>query len=91
MTNTTSSLTTAGGSNSAAGDAISNNSLSTSQRNRQVVMKQPDARALEGQTLLRVGAEVGPVPYWAERWGLMRLLPGIDASRRLLEQIGGRL
>lgn len=33
----------------------------------------------------------GTVTYWAARWGLVRYLPTIDAARRFLEQIGGRL
>lgn len=47
------------------------------------------AFALKGQTLHRTNPADGPVSYWAERWGLVRHLPDIDAARRFLEQIGG--
>lgn len=49
------------------------------------------AFALRGHTLRRSDASDGPVTYWAERWGLVKHLPTIDAARRFLEQIGGRL
>ena len=44
-----------------------------------------------GHTLHQTQAEDGTVTYWAARWGLVRYLPTIDAARRFLEQIGGRL
>ena len=45
----------------------------------------------KGHSLHRTDPADGPVTYWAERWGLVRHLPTIDAARRFLEQIGGRL
>lgn len=47
--------------------------------------------ALAGHALHRSDPKDGTVTYWAERWGLVRYLPTIDAARRFLEQIGGRL
>lgn len=32
-----------------------------------------------------------PHKHWTERWGLVRHLTIIDAARRFLEQVGGRL
>jgi hypothetical protein len=49
------------------------------------------AFALKGHALHRTHPAVGPVEYWAERWGLVRYLPTIDTARRFLESIGGRL
>ena len=49
------------------------------------------AYALHGHALHRTDPNDGTVTYWAERWGLMRHLPTIDAARQFLEQIGGRL
>ena len=49
------------------------------------------AYALLGHALQRTDSNDGMVTYWAERWGMVRYLPTIDAERRLLEQIGGRL
>lgn len=47
--------------------------------------------ALAGHTLRRSDPKDGAVSYWAERWGLVRHLPTIDAVRRFLDQIGGRM
>ena len=47
--------------------------------------------AQSGHTLHRTDPNDGTVTYWAARWGLVRYLPTIDAARRFLEQIGGRL
>ncbi|MDO8775182.1 MAG: hypothetical protein Q7K57_42050 [Burkholderiaceae bacterium] len=47
--------------------------------------------ALAGHALHRSDPKDGSVTYWAERWGLVRYLPTIDAARRFLDQIGGRL
>ena len=47
--------------------------------------------AQTGHTLHRTDRTDGAVTYWAARWGLVRYLPTIDAARRFLEQIGGRL
>ena len=47
--------------------------------------------AQAGHTLHRTDAKDGTVTYWAARWGLVRYLPTIDAARRFLDQIGGRL
>lgn len=47
--------------------------------------------ALAGHALHRSDPKDGTVSYWAERWGLVRYLPTIDAARRFLAQIGGRL
>jgi len=47
--------------------------------------------ALRGHALHRTNPGDGPVEFWAERWGLVRYLPTIDAARRFLDAIGGRL
>lgn len=47
--------------------------------------------ALTGHALHRSDPKDGTVTFWAERWGLMRYLPTIDAARRFLDQIGGRM
>ena len=47
--------------------------------------------ALADHALHRSDPNDGAVTYWAERWGLVRYLPTIDAARQFLEQIGGRL
>lgn len=47
--------------------------------------------ALAGHALHRTDSKDGSMTYWAERWGLVRYLPTIDAARQFLEQIGGRL
>ena len=49
------------------------------------------AFALHGHALHRTHPNDGTVTYWAERWGMVRYLPTIDAARQLLEQIGGWL
>ena len=49
------------------------------------------AFALHGHALHRTDPTDGTVTYWAERWGMVRYLPTIDAARRFLEQIGGWL
>ena len=47
--------------------------------------------ALAGHTLRRSDPKDGALSYWAERWGLVSYLPTIDAARRFLDQIGGRM
>ena len=47
--------------------------------------------AIKGHALHRSDPNDGTVTFWAERWGLVRYLPTIDAARRFLEQIGGRM
>ena len=47
--------------------------------------------AMAGHALHRSDPKDCTVTYWAERWGLVRYLPTIDAARKFLEQIGGRL
>ena len=47
--------------------------------------------AMKGHALHRSDPNDGTVAYWAERWGLVRYLPTIDAARRFLDQIGGRM
>ena len=45
--------------------------------------------ALHGHALHRTSPKDGAVTYYAERWGLVRYLPTLDAARRFLAQIGG--
>jgi len=49
------------------------------------------AFAMKGHSLHRTNPIDGPVTFWAERWGLVRYLPTIDAVGRFLAQIGGRV
>ena len=44
-----------------------------------------------GNTLRRSESKDGTVTFWVSRWGMERFLPTIDAARRFLDQIGGRL
>ena len=44
-----------------------------------------------GHTLRRSQAKDGTVTFWVSRWGMERFLPTIDAARRFLDQVGGRL
>jgi hypothetical protein len=44
-----------------------------------------------GHTLHSTDPKNGAVTYWAARWGMVRFLPTIDAARRFLDQVGGRL
>lgn len=46
--------------------------------------------ALLGHTLHASRQSDGTVDYMAERWGLVRYLPSLDAADRFLIQIGGR-
>ena len=45
--------------------------------------------ALAGHCLHRTDSKDGPVCYYAQRWGLVRHLPTLDAAQRFLMQIGG--
>lgn len=49
------------------------------------------AYAMQGRVLRRTDPADRTVKYLAERWGLVRYLPTIDAARRFLGVIGGRL
>ena len=49
------------------------------------------AHALHVHGLHRRDQSESGAAYWAERWGLVKCLPTIDAARRLFEVIGGRL
>jgi hypothetical protein len=44
-----------------------------------------------GHTLRQSAAKDGTVTFWVSRWGMERFLPSIDAARRFLDQVGGRL
>ena len=45
--------------------------------------------ALVGHTLTRSNPADGEVMYYAERWGLHRALPDLEAAAQFLTQIGG--
>jgi hypothetical protein len=49
------------------------------------------AYALKGHSLHRADPNDSGAAYWVERWGLVKLIPTIDAARRFLDVIGGRL
>lgn len=89
--NTTPKEMPTGDGNPTAGNAINDLDFPTSERNDKAFSALRAAYALKGQALHRTDPADGPVTFWAERWGLVRHLPTIDAARRFLEQIGGRL
>ena len=89
--NTTLKEMPTGDGNPTAGGAINDLDFPTGERNDKVFSTLRAGYALKGHSLHRTDPKDGPVTYWAERWGLVRHLPTIDAARRFLEQIGGRL
>lgn len=89
--NTTPKEKAAGGLHTTTATAINDADFPTSERNDKVFSTLRAAFAINGHTLHRTDPADGSVTYWAERWGLVRHLPTIDAARRFLEQIGGRL
>lgn len=89
--NTTPKEMPTGDGNPTAGDAINDLDSPISERRGKAFSTLRAAFAMKGHALRRKGPADGSVSYWAERWGLVRHLPTIDAARRFLEQIGGRL
>lgn len=89
--NTTPKEMPTGGGNPTAGDAINDLDCPTGQRPGKAFETLRTAFALRGHTLHRTDPTDGLVTFWAERWGLVKHLPTIDAARRFLEQIGGRV
>lgn len=89
--NTTPKEKAAGGLHTTTATAINDLDFPTAERNDKAFSTLRAAYALKGQALHRTDPADGPVTFWAERWGLVRHLPTIDAARRFLEQIGGRL
>lgn len=89
--NTTPKERPTGDGNPAAGGAINDRDFPTRERNSKAFSTLRAAFAMKGHTLHRTDPADGPVIYLAERWGLVRHLPTIDAMRQFLEQIGGRL
>lgn len=81
----------AGGLHTTSATSINYLGFPTYERNDKAFSTLRAAYALKGQALHREDLADGPVTYWAERLGLVRHLPTIDAARRFLEQIGGRL
>lgn len=56
--------------------------------------KRPQVFSTLRTTNVFKGSDLPPddlVSCWAERWGLVRYLHTIDAARRFIEQVGGRL
>ena len=89
--NTTPKEKAAGGLHTTTATAINDVDFPTAERNDKAFSNLRAGYALKGHTLHRTDPADGPVTYWAERWGLVRRLPTIDAARRFLEQIGGPL
>lgn len=81
----------AGGLHTTTATAINTLDFSTTQRSDKVFSTFQSASAFKGHAMPCTDPAVGPVTYWAERWGLVRYLPTIDTARQFLEQIGGRL
>jgi hypothetical protein len=89
---TTPKETPTGKVNPTAGDAINNHfKYPTDERGDKAFVTLRAAFAIEGHALYRTDPKNGPVTFWAERWGMVKYLPTIDAARRFLHQIGGRL
>lgn len=80
-----------GGLHTTTATAINTLDFPTTQRSDKAFSTLQPAFAFRGHAKPRTDPAVGPVTYWAERWGLVRYLPTIDAARQFLEQIGGRL
>jgi len=89
--NTTPKEMPTGDGNPTAGNTINDIDFLTCERNDKAFSSLRAGFAFMGRALHRTDPADGPVTYWAERWGLVRHLPTIDAARRFLEQIGGRL
>jgi len=80
-----------GDGNPTAGGAINDLDFPTGQRLGTAFEILRVAYAMRGHSLHRTDPADGQVTFWAERWGLVKHLSSIDAARRFLEQIGGRL
>lgn len=89
--NTTPKEMPTGDGNPTAGNTINDLDFPTAKREDKAFSALRAAFSSKGHALQRANPADGPVSYWAERWGLVRHLPTIDAARRFLEQIGGRL
>lgn len=89
--NTTQKEKAAGGLHTTTATAINDLDFPTSERSDKAFFALREAYAMRGHTLQRTDASDGPATYWVERWGLAKHLPTIDAARRFLELIGGRL
>ncbi|PKO32967.1 MAG: hypothetical protein CVU36_01465 [Betaproteobacteria bacterium HGW-Betaproteobacteria-9] len=89
--NTSSKEMPAGDGSPTAGSTINKSDFPTAPVQNKVFSSLQDDFALKGHDLQRTNPAKGQVTYWAERWGLVQHLPTIDAVRRFLEQIGGRL
>lgn len=81
----------AGGSYTTTATTINDLDCPTKKRQGKAFTALRAAFNLKGHALHRTDPADGPVTFWVERWGLVRQLPTIDAVRRFLEQIGGRL
>lgn len=80
-----------GDGNPTAGGAINDLDFPTGKRSGKAFETLRAAFAIRGHSLHRTGLAAGQMTFWVERWGQVRYLPTIDAARRFLEQIGGRL
>ena len=88
--NTTPKEMPTGDGNPTVGGAINDFDFPTRQRPGKAFETLRAAFALCGHTLHRIDPTDGLVTFLAERWGLVKHLPTIDAAQRFLEQIGGR-
>jgi hypothetical protein len=92
MTHTTTKEKAPGASDSKGLTADTNGAnFPTSDQQGQAFKTLAAGFAQAGHTLHSTDAKDGTATYWAARWGLVRYLPTIDAARRFLAQIGGRL
>ncbi|MCU0924591.1 MAG: hypothetical protein MUF44_00690 [Hydrogenophaga sp.] len=89
--NTTPKEMPTGDGHPTAGNTINDLDSPTIERREKVFETLRACYAMKGHALHRTDPADGPVTFWVERWGLVRHLPTIDAARRFLDQIGGRL
>ena len=86
---TTSSKRTAPcGDSPAMGDVSNDLNWATAARKERVFSSLRSALALHGFGLYRTDPLDGPVSYWAESWGLIRMFPALDTVQSFLEQQG---
>jgi hypothetical protein len=90
-TNTTSNKNHTGAPQPTTATAINELDFSTNERQGEVFSVLLATLVFKGRPLHLIDPADGPATYWLERWVVARYLPTIDAARRLLEQIGGRL
>jgi hypothetical protein len=80
-----------GDGNPTAGGAINNSDFPSGQRSGKAFGILRAAFTMRGHSLHRTDLAERPETFRAERLRLVKQLPTVDAARRFLEQMGGRL